>query len=84
MNDYDQEIYRKAKILREGISESALNLLIEEFELFKPVFKLKDEYGCAVPVQNAEIFKLASVKRDGAHDVLKFIINMKKINPKPI
>ena len=82
MNEHDKEIYRKAKILREGITDEALNILIDEFEFNKPIFQTRDKFGNRVKIDNFELFKFEGIRRDGSHNVIKFILSMRKIKPK--
>lgn len=78
MNE-EEELLRKARILREGISEEALRLLMDEFEFDSPVFINRDKFGRPLPVTNFELFQFEGIRRDGAHSVIKHIINMRKI-----
>ena len=72
---------KKVRIIKEGISAEALALLEDEFELDAPVFQTRDRLGADLPINNFELFKFKGIRRDGAHDVIKWIRAMKKVSP---
>lgn len=72
INESLQAIARRRAILREGISEAALEVIKTQFHCHLPVFLLRDELGRPI-TDNPQMLALLSARRDGMLHVIKWI-----------
>lgn len=77
-----EEILREAEILRNGISNEALELIKKQFGYGLDIFQFEDARG--VPTgESAEVLMMKAQKRAGQHSVINWILqrrnNKKKV-----
>lgn len=76
-----EELLKRQRILADGISDDAMEVLREMFELDKPVYQLKDSRGFAIDI---ETVKLMSAIRDGEQGAIKRIIVERNLGKKQL
>lgn len=75
------QLLEDAYILRQGISEEALELLEKRFGYNLDIFQLVDAYG-RQREQSADKIIMEAQKRDGQLSVIRWIKQTRKLKPK--
>ena len=73
------ELLRKGRVLLEGISKEALEVLMELCGYELPVFQFRDAKTGLNLTENAETLTLMAAVRDGERGVVQTILRLRKL-----
>lgn len=75
----DGELLRKGRILLEGISREALEVLLELSGYEMPVFQFRDPKTGLNLTENAETLTLMAAVRDGERGLVQTVLKLRKL-----
>lgn len=78
-DEQEGELLRKGRILREGISKEALEVLLELCGYELPVFQFRDPKTGLNLTENAQALTLMAAVRDGERGLVQTVLRLRKL-----